>query len=389
MIAPQPWFQPRGTPFSVLHRIKALSLLGHQIDLATYHIGADVAIDHLRILRAPRVPFIKKVKIGPSRTKIVLDLVLYFHAKRLLKKRQYDLLHTHEEAGFFGVNLAKKFGLPHLYDMHSSLPQQLSNFKFTRSNLLRKIFEWLERRTIENAAAMITICPELQKYVESNYPGKTSMLIENVADNSLLFPPNDLDLTALRGKYHLDGKKIVLYYGTLEPYQGIDLLIDSAKLFLNGSQADVHFLLVGGSPQQVEQYRHKVAEKGLSQHFSFTGFVEPQLIPSFVALSQVLVSPRIMGTNSPLKIYSYLRSGKPIVATRHITHTQILNDSVSILTEPTPQDFAVGIHSALTKTDLSRKLVANAKKLAEEYYSYDEYLQKTDWIVEQARLARK
>jgi len=389
MIAPQPWFQPRGTPFSVLHRIKALSLLGHQVDLATYHIGADIPIEHLRILRAPRLPFVKNIKIGPSQTKIVLDIVLYHHAKSLLKKNQYDLLHTHEEAGFFGVHLARKFDLPHLYDMHSSLPQQLSNFKFTRSNLLRKIFEWLERRTIENAAAMITICPELQKYVELNYPGKTSMLIENVADNSLVFPADDHDLAALREKYHLNGKKIVLYYGTLEPYQGIDLLIDSAKLLLNDDRVGVHFLLAGGSAQQVEQYRNKVAERNLSEHFTFAGFVEPQLIPSFIALSQVLVSPRIMGTNSPLKIYSYLRSGKPIVATRHITHTQILNDSVAILTEPTPQAFAQGISSALTDANLAKQIVTNAGSLAEEQYSYDEYLQKTDWIVEQAALARQ
>ena len=389
MIAPQPWFQPRGTPFSVLHRIKALSLLGHEVDLDTYHIGEDIPIEHLRILRAPRVPFVNNIKIGPSKTKILLDIVLYFHAKGLLRKNQYDLLHTHEEAGFFGVNLAKKFGLPHLYDMHSSLPQQLINFRFTTSNLLRRIFEWLERRTIESANAMITICPELQRYVETNYPGKTSLLIENVADNSLVFPANDYDLTALRKKFHLDGKKIVLYYGTLEPYQGIDLLIDSAKYLFNSDHSEVHFLLAGGSTQQVDQYRNKVAEEDLSQHFTFTGFVEPQLIPSFIAVSQVLVSPRIMGTNSPLKIYSYLRSGKPIVATRHITHTQILNDSVSILTEPTPQDFAKGIHSALTNTDLSKHIVANAGKLAEEYYSYDEYLQKTEWIVDQATLARQ
>ncbi len=389
MIAPQPWFQPRGTPFSVLHRIKALSLLGHQVDLATYHIGADIPIERLRILRAPAVPFVKNVKIGPSKTKIVLDIVLYHHAKRLLKKNQYDLLHTHEEAGFFGVHLARKFDLPHLYDMHSSLPQQLSNFKFTRSNLLRKIFEWLERRTIENAAAMITICPELQKYVELNYPGKTSMLIENVADNSLVFPADDHDLAALREKYHLNGKKIVLYYGTLEPYQGIDLLIDSAKLLLNGDRPEVHFLLAGGSAEQVEQYKNKVAQNDLVPHFTFTGFVEPQLIPSLIALSQVLVSPRIMGTNSPLKIYSYLRSGKPIVATRHITHTQILNDSVAILTEPTPQAFAQGISSALTDANLAKQIVTNAGSLAEEQYSYDEYLQKTDWIVEQAALARQ
>ena len=88
MIAPQPWFSPRGTPFSVLHRIKALSLLGHQVDLVTYHLGQDVDIENLTIYRAAKIPFINKIKIGPSKTKILLDLALYWRSKRLLAKKK-------------------------------------------------------------------------------------------------------------------------------------------------------------------------------------------------------------------------------------------------------------------------------------------------------------
>ena len=48
----------------------------------------------------------------------------------------------------------------------------------------------------------------------------------------------------------------------------------------------------------------------------------------------ILVSPRIRGTNTPLKIYSYLRSGKPIVATDLLTHTQVLSPDVARLVAP-------------------------------------------------------
>ena len=382
MIAPQPWFQPRGKPFSVLHRIKALSLLGHKIDLVTYHIGQDVPIDGLTIHRAKKVPFINNIKIGPSAPKIFLDIALYKKAVELLKKNTYDYLHTHEEAAFFGIPLAKKYNLPHLYDMHSSLPQQLGNFKFSKNKALIGLFESLEKNTIDKSAGVITICPELQDYVEKHFPEQTSILIENVADNSIVFPPSESKEMQLKQQYNLNGEKIVLYYGTFEAYQGIDMFIESAAALTKKRPKDVHFLMVGGSDRQVDLYKSQAKKLGVDSKFTFTGFVQPDAIPSFINMSDVLVSPRLKGTNSPLKIYSYLRSGKPIVATRHITHTQILSDSVSLLAEPNPTDFADGILSILDDKDKQRQLVEAAQQLADQHYSYDDYLQKTAWIVE-------
>ncbi len=49
MLAPEPFFQPRGTPISVYFRLKALSDLGHSVDLVTYPRGGDVAFPGLSI----------------------------------------------------------------------------------------------------------------------------------------------------------------------------------------------------------------------------------------------------------------------------------------------------------------------------------------------------
>ena len=56
----------------------------------------------------------------------------------------------------------------------------------------------------------------------------------------------------------------------------------------------------------------------------FAGERPASEIPAYLLASDVLVSPRSRGTNTPLKIYQYLRSGKAIVATRLLTHTQVL-----------------------------------------------------------------
>ena len=54
MIAPEPFFEPRGTPFSEFHRIRALTDLGHQVDLVTYPFGRDIAMPGLRVFRSLR-----------------------------------------------------------------------------------------------------------------------------------------------------------------------------------------------------------------------------------------------------------------------------------------------------------------------------------------------
>ena len=82
MIAPEPFFEPRGTPFSEFHRIRALTALGHSVDLVTYPFGSDVSMPGLRIFRSLRPPWLRGVKIGPSFAKLPLDALLALTACR-------------------------------------------------------------------------------------------------------------------------------------------------------------------------------------------------------------------------------------------------------------------------------------------------------------------
>jgi glycosyltransferase involved in cell wall biosynthesis len=102
----------------------------------------------------------------------------------------------------------------------------------------------------------------------------------------------------------------------------------------------------------------------------------------YLAAGDILVSSRMTGTNTPLKIYSYLRSGKPIVATRLLTHTQVLNDEVAVLTEPTAQAFAEGALELARHPERGRVLGEKARRLAEQQYSYERYLENTRRLFE-------
>lgn len=376
MIAPEPFFEPRGTPFSEFHRITALTRLGHQVDLVTYPFGSDVAITGLRVFRSLRPPFVKRVKIGPSMAKLPLDALLALTAIRRAFSGSYDVVHSHEEGGLIGVLLAAILRVPHLYDMHSSLPQQLTNFAFTGSTLIRRAFSTMERLMIRRSRVVIVICPALEDTVRAIDPGARIVLIEN-APGSGEEQPTEADAAAVRERHQLSPRTpLVLYTGTFEAYQGLDLLF-AAMAQLHRHQPEARLLLAGGKPDQIARARRQADDAGIGEVTVFAGERPAGEIPAYLLASDVLVSPRSRGTNTPLKIYQYLRSGKPIVATRLLTHTQVLDDDTAILTEASPAGFAAGLLTAIADPIRSAAVAANARRLAETKYSYEAYLEKT------------
>jgi glycosyltransferase involved in cell wall biosynthesis len=173
-----------------------------------------------------------------------------------------------------------------------------------------------------------------------------------------------------------DGTPVVLYTGTFEAYQGLDLLFLAAQR-VGITRPDIRFLLVGGRPDQVAAAEAEAARLGLQASVLFAGERPAEEIPQFLDAADVLVSPRSRGTNTPLKIYQYLRAGRAIVATRLLTHTQVLTDEVAILTDATPEGFASGILQAVSDPALAAAVGASALHLARTKYTYDAYLSRT------------
>jgi glycosyltransferase involved in cell wall biosynthesis len=153
-------------------------------------------------------------------------------------------------------------------------------------------------------------------------------------------------------------------------------LFEAARI-VGSSRPDVRFVLAGGRPEQIGQARVAASQLQLSERIIFAGQRPAEEIPQFLDAADLLVSPRSTGTNTPLKIYQYLRSGKPIVATRLLTHTQVLNDDVAMLTPPTAAGLADGILRTLADPERARLVGERAKRLAETKYSYEAYLDRT------------
>jgi len=375
MIAPEPFFEARGTPFSEYHRIRALADLGHTVDLVTYPFGKDVELPGLKIHRSWRPPFVRRVRIGPSFAKVPLDLLLALKAVHVAVKWKFDYVHSHEEGGAIGIVLARLLRVPHLYDMHSSLPEQLSNFKFSRSRLLVAAFRLLERLMVSRSASVIVICRHLEDVARAIAPSAHVVLIENAPGAGSAAPV--VDPAGVRASAGVPaGAPMVLYTGTFEAYQGLDLLFAAMRTVL-AARPDARLVLAGGHPDQVERARREAAAAGVAAATVFLGERPADEIPACLEAADLLVSPRSRGKNTPLKIYQYLRSGRPIVATNLLTHTQVLDGTVAELTDPTPDAFGAGILRLLGDRERAAQIGRAARTLADTKYTYEAYVTRT------------
>ena len=389
VIAPQPFFSPRGTPFSVYYRSLISSELGVKMDFLTYGEGQDVEIPNLNIIRTPRFKFLGNVKLGPSPLKLFLDFFIIVQMVWLLIKNKYDFVHAHEEAVFFAWFFKPIFRYKLVYDMHSSLPQQLTNFQFTTSKTLINLFKFLEDKCLTSAEAVITICPDLRDYVNSIITNKEKhFLIENsifedikLKNKSKNNLQSDVKLDSFINGFLNENDTAIVYAGTLEKYQGIDILIKSMKDVVK-SNNNVKLIIVGGTKEQVEFYHKLASDMGVLENIKFTARVAQHIAKKITGIADVLLSPRSDGTNTPLKIYEQIASGKPLVATKIYSHTQVLSDDNSFLVDPNPEDMARGIISAITDHEEAQRKVENALKLYDDIYSRKVYKSKLKKLLE-------
>lgn len=391
IIAPQPFFAPRGTPFSVYYRTLIMAEQGVDVDLLTYGHGDDVDLPRVRLIRIPRLAWLGAPPIGPSGIKACHDLVLAVWTIARLLRGRYDFVHAHEEAVFWCRYLKPIFRFKLVYDMHSSLPQQLGNFGFTRSRWMVALFEHLEHAALRHADAVITICPDLERYaLDQGVPRDAHFLIENsIFDAVRLRKPADAhrsemadDAVSVPGR---TGPRVV-YAGTFESYQGLDVLIN-AFTHVHRKRPDAQLLLVGGTPEQVEALRRQADTAGLNGACHFTGRVSKAAARALLSTADVMVSPRSEGTNTPLKIYEQLASGRPLVATNIWSHTQVLSDDVCILVDPEPESMARGLMTAISDSPRTGRIVAAAQRLYETAYARDAYEQKIHRFLDRLRPA--
>jgi glycosyltransferase involved in cell wall biosynthesis len=387
VLAPQPYFQERGTPLAVRALVEGLHelVLAEEVVLITYPVGEkynhSASILHLRsYLPSFLTPWVKSICAGPSCRKLVADFffffsIFFFLVRAGFQRKLPTVIHSVEESVFMAWIFKMLFRIPYVYDMDSHLSAQVTE-RWPRAKGLSWLMEFFERTAIKGAKLVIAVCPSLCATASSLGARSVSL----VRDFSLLDEHGERqgdEREDLQETLHVSKEALLcLYSGNLEEYQGVELLIDAiAEVTLSHPHLAVHLVVIGGNDIKIRELTWRAKERKVPHLVSLIGPRPVALLRSYLTQADILASPRLIGQNTPMKLYSYLHAGKALLATDIESHNQVVDETTALLVPPTVPGIADGLVRLASNPSLRAHLGNNAYQLAERCFKKAAYLQ--------------
>jgi glycosyltransferase involved in cell wall biosynthesis len=253
--------------------------------------------------------------------------------------------------------------------MDSMLGEQLvSKWRLLRP--VQRALRAMERAVIRRADAVFAVCGDLARHVRADAPGVPVFLIEDVA---LPSQQHCGSAEPLRELLDIKGS-LALYVGNLQRYQGVEQLVRGMAELPHA--LDLTLVLIGGAESDIARLRALVRKHHLEERVYLLGPRPLAQLTGFLAQADILVSPRSQGSNTPMKVYSYMNSGTAILATGILSHTQVLDDDCALLVESNPQALAKGLVTLAADEKLRARLGAAARHRAREKYSVEAFREK-------------
>ncbi len=379
VLAPHPFFVNRGTPIDVMLVLRGLSSRDDvAVDCIVYPEGENIDLPNITLYRVPLLTWIRGTRPGFSFAKVLLNIVMLFYTWKMVHAKRYDLIHAGEEAVFMAMLMKGLYGIPYIYDLDSSIAQQMvEKFKFLR--VFAGFFNWCEAKAIQGALATAPVCNALADLCRKNGANK----IVTLHDISQLENPDLPRTGSLSDEIGVDGL-ILLYCGNLEEYQGVGLLIDSFSYVVDKID-DLQLVIIGGIPQDIEKYKQKTKEAGIEKRVHFLGPRPFNQLEKYLAEADILTAPRIRGVNTPMKIFPYMHSGKPVLLTKLPTHTQIVTDNEAYLADAEPEFFGQAIIELAKNRELRAQLGENGRIFVELNHVESAHKRRVDLLYDWAK----
>jgi mannosylfructose-phosphate synthase len=364
----------------VIELSKALAELGIKVDIFTRRFGGrsevDPINDDVRVIRIPcgNDEFIRKEDLYPHLDEYVDNMEAYIREHDLA----YDLFHSHYwDAGYSGMNLAKRFGLPFIYTAHS-----LGAWKKEQMGgdpeKMEKLFKFTERTHWENI-----IFRRATAQTVTTLDGKETYkrLYDFESDDLVIIPPG-VDVRRFRpvptefssGLETPDNYIFAL--SRIDSNKGIDFLI---KAFAHVKEKSNAVLVIGGGSKNPKDHEVEVkngllglvTSLDLADRVTFTGYVRDEDLDTYYRDARVFVLPSKYEPFG-MTVLEAMACGTPVVATgygglRHV----LTNRRDSLLVDPSNSDeLACAIIEVLTDEMLAAKLTEVGLKLIEQKFSW-------------------
>ncbi len=313
VIAPTSFFRDTGCHVRILEEARLVTRLGHQVEIATYRNGDDVA--DLTIHRTLPIPWRQHYEVGSSRHKIAFDFLLGLTVLRLLLTRRFDVIHAHlHEGGLIGIVLGWLFRVPVLCDLQGSLTDEMVDHGFLRRRhwlfrFMLRVECWIDQHARRVVASTHHFARMLAE--EFGCPPERIQVLSDFVDTDVFDPRAVTGTDGLRQQLGLaQDATVIVYLGLLSHYQGTDLLLQAMSHVLT-EMPQCHLLLMGYPFQQ--EYQAKAEDLGVAHAVTLTGRIPYVEAPRYLALGDVAVAPKISRTEGLGKLLNYMAMGLPTV----------------------------------------------------------------------------
>lgn len=368
LLAPHPFYQQRGSPIALNLLLQVVSERGDTLHVLTYHEGEDVQLPNVGLHRIPAVPLVRGVPPGFSWKKLICDFLMFCSSMRLVFRERYDLVYAIEESVFIALLIKWAKKTPYPYDMDSRLSNQLIE-KYSALASVRPVLEFLERLAMRNARVIVPVSDGLLKEKDLQSINKVMLL----RDVSLFGVDDDTALRTeksdLRAELALQSACVLMYVGNLQTYQGIDLLLESFALTAK-SRSHAHLVIIGGTELDIKKYIDIANYLGIAPSVHFLGPRPISQLRELLTQADILVSARVKGNNTPMKLYSYLHSGTATLLTDLAAHRQVASSDVALLVEPSREGLSEGMVKLIDDANLRLSLGTAAKRFVHDNNSF-------------------
>lgn len=371
VIAPTPFFADRGTHIRILEEALALERRGHEITIATYHIGRDVRaeidtkIDIRRILRL--LFWYKKLEAGPDWQKLILDLMLIRKVFNLARTQQPDVIHAHLHEGVLIGWVVKRIlfwrKMKLVADFHGSLTKEMVSHGYLGAGLLKKIFAAVEKIIDNLGDSAITSSWENTEEIKSlRKDGKVETILDGV---NLGYYVEIGDKESLRRELELpQGKKIISYTGALVMNKGIQNFLDAIPLVLEKTK-DVFFVIAGFPIEGAERF---VEQKGIKEYVRLVSPLNYFELSKILAASDAGVDPKDSSTRQASgKILQYMAAGIPVICYERENNRRYLEEGGFYASKDDAVSLAEAIIKCVEDEELAKQKGLINKKRAEAF----------------------